>query len=297
VVYCKWPYTGKLLDLTQKTACNGLIKPPLIFKFLLPTCTLFGGDGRILDFFLLSSSATHCYLFFLSLLHFLVDVVPPDGDVPCLVQLFFPLDQAINYDGHELPLFTIQVTQLRDGVFLGFTYHAFSDGTAFWDFINAFAAIARARRRRSTRWSTAVDGSVRRFPRSTLGTTSSPVDEGCARVKAPGVRARVGSSGSRGARWWRTRTRSFGRVWRLVRRWQRSGWPTRTACLYPMKKGRSSHGAHDHGGRRSRVKPRRSTMGGRRRWGRHRPACPGHCRGSLASGWLRGGTRGIFGRR
>jgi hypothetical protein len=79
-----------------------------------------------------SSLATHCYLFFLSLPHFLADVVPPDGDVPRLDQLFFPLDHAINYDGHEFPLFAIQVTQLHDGVFLGFAYnHALSDGTAF----------------------------------------------------------------------------------------------------------------------------------------------------------------------
>ncbi|KAK3131369.1 hypothetical protein QOZ80_6AG0505530 [Eleusine coracana subsp. coracana] len=70
-------------------------------------------------------------------------------DVPIgLVQRFFPLDGAVNYDGHHVPLFVVQVTELlRDGaVFLGFAYnHALSDGTAFWDFINAWAHIARAR--------------------------------------------------------------------------------------------------------------------------------------------------------
>ncbi|GJN34408.1 hypothetical protein PR202_gb23064 [Eleusine coracana subsp. coracana] len=79
-----------------------------------------------------------------------VDVVPPDAndDVPaCLVRLFFPLNHAVNnFDGCELPLFAVQVTELRDGVFLGFAYnHALSDGTSFWAFINAWAEIARAR--------------------------------------------------------------------------------------------------------------------------------------------------------
>jgi hypothetical protein len=74
------------------------------------------------------------------------DVIPPDADVPLVVQSFFPLDGAVNYDGHEHPLFAIQVTELRDGFFVGFAYnHALSDGTAFWDFINAWARIARAR--------------------------------------------------------------------------------------------------------------------------------------------------------
>uniref|UniRef100_A0A0E0ME85 Acetyltransferase n=1 Tax=Oryza punctata TaxID=4537 RepID=A0A0E0ME85_ORYPU len=75
------------------------------------------------------------------------DVVPPDADVPCrLLHSFFPLQDAVNYDAHTLPLFVVQVTELNDGVFVGFVYnHALSDGTAFWDMVNAWAEIARAR--------------------------------------------------------------------------------------------------------------------------------------------------------
>ncbi|CAL5032680.1 unnamed protein product [Urochloa decumbens] len=69
---------------------------------------------------------------------------PPDADVPRLVRYFFPLDGAVNHDGHHLPLLAVQVTELADGVFLGFAYnHALSDGTAFWDFLNAWAGISR----------------------------------------------------------------------------------------------------------------------------------------------------------
>ncbi|TVU12947.1 hypothetical protein EJB05_46614, partial [Eragrostis curvula] len=76
----------------------------------------------------------------------IADVIPPDTDVPRVVQSFFPLDGAVNYDAHELPLFVVQVTELQDGVFVGFGYnHALSDGTAFWDFINTWAEIARAK--------------------------------------------------------------------------------------------------------------------------------------------------------
>nr|TKV93949.1 hypothetical protein SEVIR_9G263500v2 [Setaria viridis] len=48
------------------------------------------------------------------------DVILPDADVPRLVRSFFPLDEAINYDGHERPLFAVQITELADGVFVGF---------------------------------------------------------------------------------------------------------------------------------------------------------------------------------
>lgn len=76
----------------------------------------------------------------------IADVIPPDVDVPRVVQSFFPLDDAVNHDSHDLPLFVVQVTELADGVFVGFVYnHALSDGTAFWDFLNAWAEIARAR--------------------------------------------------------------------------------------------------------------------------------------------------------
>ncbi|KAL6861357.1 hypothetical protein ACP4OV_017057 [Aristida adscensionis] len=74
------------------------------------------------------------------------DVVVPDAVVPSVVRSFFPLDHAVNYDGHELPLFVAQVTELADGVFVAFVYnHALSDGTAFWDFLNAWAEAARSR--------------------------------------------------------------------------------------------------------------------------------------------------------
>ncbi|KQK20086.1 hypothetical protein BRADI_1g52367v3, partial [Brachypodium distachyon] len=77
----------------------------------------------------------------------IADVIPPDADVPRLVQSFFPLDGAVNHDGHELPLLAVQVTELAaDGaIFLGFAYnHALSDGTAFWAFLNAWAQTARS---------------------------------------------------------------------------------------------------------------------------------------------------------
>uniref|UniRef100_A0A8R7UZX3 Acetyltransferase n=2 Tax=Triticum urartu TaxID=4572 RepID=A0A8R7UZX3_TRIUA len=74
------------------------------------------------------------------------DVIPPDADVPSVVQYFFPLGDAVGYDGHELPLFVVQVTELVDGVFVGFVCnHALADGAALWDFLNAWAEIARAR--------------------------------------------------------------------------------------------------------------------------------------------------------
>jgi hypothetical protein len=76
----------------------------------------------------------------------IADVITRDADVPRVVHSFFPLNDAVGIDGHEFPLFTVQVTELADGVFVGFACnHALADGTAWWDFLNAWAEIARAR--------------------------------------------------------------------------------------------------------------------------------------------------------
>jgi hypothetical protein len=76
----------------------------------------------------------------------IADVIPQYVDVLPVVRSFFPMDDAVNYDGREQPLFVVQVTYLADGVFVGFAYnHALGDGTAFWDFLNAWAAIARSK--------------------------------------------------------------------------------------------------------------------------------------------------------
>ncbi|XP_051207810.1 protein ENHANCED PSEUDOMONAS SUSCEPTIBILITY 1-like [Lolium perenne] len=76
----------------------------------------------------------------------IADVIPHDADVPRVVQSFFPLDDAVGFDGHELPLFVVQVTELVDGVFVGFVCnHVLADGTALWVFLNDWARIARAK--------------------------------------------------------------------------------------------------------------------------------------------------------
>ncbi|XP_037442205.1 uncharacterized acetyltransferase At3g50280-like [Triticum dicoccoides] len=70
------------------------------------------------------------------------DVIPPDADVPDVVQYFFPMGDAVEHDGHELPLFVVQVTELDDGVFVGFVCnHVLADGAAPWDFLSAWAEM------------------------------------------------------------------------------------------------------------------------------------------------------------
>ncbi|XP_031120164.1 uncharacterized acetyltransferase At3g50280-like isoform X2 [Ipomoea triloba] len=65
-------------------------------------------------------------------------------DVPLIVQSFFDHDRAINHDGHGRSLLSIQVTELSDGVFLGFSMnHMVCDGTSFWNFLNTFSEIFR----------------------------------------------------------------------------------------------------------------------------------------------------------
>ncbi|KAL8128067.1 hypothetical protein AgCh_014858 [Apium graveolens] len=46
------------------------------------------------------------------------DIVLPTY-VPSVVHSFFDHDRAVVYDGHTMSLLTVQVTELRDGVFIG----------------------------------------------------------------------------------------------------------------------------------------------------------------------------------
>nr|XP_018906383.1 PREDICTED: BAHD acyltransferase DCR-like [Bemisia tabaci] len=73
-----------------------------------------------------------------------VDDVLCLGDVPDCVKGFFTYDEFVNYEGHSKPLAAVQVTELTDGVFIGFSInHAVMDGTSLWHFINTFAEITR----------------------------------------------------------------------------------------------------------------------------------------------------------
>ncbi|KAI3783455.1 hypothetical protein L1987_42538 [Smallanthus sonchifolius] len=65
------------------------------------------------------------------------DVTSPTH-VPDSVKAFF--DRTVSYDGHFKPILAVQVTELKDGVFVGFSVnHAVVDGTSLWNFINSFA--------------------------------------------------------------------------------------------------------------------------------------------------------------
>ncbi|KAE8100138.1 hypothetical protein FH972_018065 [Carpinus fangiana] len=66
-------------------------------------------------------------------------------DVPLVVQSFFDHDKALNYDGHTMPLLSIQITELKDGIFVGCSMnHCIVDGTSYWHFLNSWSEIFQA---------------------------------------------------------------------------------------------------------------------------------------------------------
>ncbi|KAL0017428.1 hypothetical protein SO802_004497 [Lithocarpus litseifolius] len=72
------------------------------------------------------------------------DILSPI-DVPSIVQSFFDHDRAVNHDGHTRPLLTVQVTELKDGIFIGCSMnHCIVDGTSYWHFFNAWSEIFQA---------------------------------------------------------------------------------------------------------------------------------------------------------
>lgn len=71
------------------------------------------------------------------------DILKPNY-VPPFVHSFFPLNKAKNYEGTSKPLLAVQVTELVDGIFIGFSInHAVVDGKSFWHFINSWSEISR----------------------------------------------------------------------------------------------------------------------------------------------------------
>ncbi|XP_050384783.1 uncharacterized acetyltransferase At3g50280 [Argentina anserina] len=71
------------------------------------------------------------------------DILSPNH-VPESVKDFFALDRTVSYTGHHNPILAVQVTELKDGVFIGCAVnHAVTDGTSFWNFFNTFAEVCR----------------------------------------------------------------------------------------------------------------------------------------------------------
>ncbi|KAH9624447.1 hypothetical protein KSS87_008877 [Heliosperma pusillum] len=70
------------------------------------------------------------------------DIISPTR-VPTIVGKLFDLgEEYINYDGHTKPLLSIQVTELVDGIFIGFTAnHCVVDGISFMHFLSMLSEI------------------------------------------------------------------------------------------------------------------------------------------------------------
>ncbi|KAK7268925.1 hypothetical protein RIF29_21635 [Crotalaria pallida] len=64
--------------------------------------------------------------------------------VPPILYSFFPCEGVKNYEGTSQPLLAVQVTELVDGIFIGFAInHVVADGRSFFHFINSWAEISR----------------------------------------------------------------------------------------------------------------------------------------------------------
>ncbi|EOA24026.1 hypothetical protein CARUB_v10017241mg [Capsella rubella] len=70
------------------------------------------------------------------------DILQPDGSVPCFLKHFFPGNGLRNCDGALEPLLVVQVTEMKDGVFICYCYnHLVADGVSMWDFFNTWCKI------------------------------------------------------------------------------------------------------------------------------------------------------------
>ncbi|CAA7056874.1 unnamed protein product [Microthlaspi erraticum] len=71
------------------------------------------------------------------------DVLEPEGgNVPGFIRSFFPANGVRSSEGISESLIAFQVTELKDGVFIGFGYnHMIADGSSFWSFFNTWSDI------------------------------------------------------------------------------------------------------------------------------------------------------------
>ncbi|XP_054824842.1 uncharacterized acetyltransferase At3g50280-like [Prosopis cineraria] len=64
--------------------------------------------------------------------------------VPSILHSFFPLGNFKNFEGTQVPLMAVQVTELVDGIFVACSMnHCLFDVKPAWDFWNAWAEISR----------------------------------------------------------------------------------------------------------------------------------------------------------
>ncbi|XP_010441191.1 PREDICTED: uncharacterized acetyltransferase At3g50280-like [Camelina sativa] len=69
---------------------------------------------------------------------------PADGHVPEFLKRFYPANGVRSCDCEEISdsLIAFQVTELKDGVFIGYGYnHIVADGISFWSFFNTWSEI------------------------------------------------------------------------------------------------------------------------------------------------------------
>ncbi|KAJ0604068.1 putative quinate O-hydroxycinnamoyltransferase [Helianthus annuus] len=77
-----------------------------------------------------------------------VDDILTPNDVPLVVQSFFDHHKAIDHDGHEQSLLSVQVTELIDGIFIGCSInHMVVDGASFWHFFNSWSEVFQSKRK------------------------------------------------------------------------------------------------------------------------------------------------------
>ncbi|ESW21058.1 hypothetical protein PHAVU_005G037900 [Phaseolus vulgaris] len=118
-------------------------------------------------------------------------------DTPSIFHSFFDHHKALNHDGHTMPLLSIQVTELLDGVFIGCSMnHSIADGTSFWNFFNTWSQIFQAQSQAESHEHDAPISHqpLRLFPNNSGPPISLPFkhhDEFIKRFEAPLLRERV----------------------------------------------------------------------------------------------------------
>ncbi|KAK7351633.1 hypothetical protein VNO77_11223 [Canavalia gladiata] len=181
------------------------------------------------------------------------DILSPI-DVPPIVQSFFDLDRALNHDGHTLPLLSIKVTELVDGVFIGCSMnHSMADGTSYWNFFNTWSEIFQAQAQAHQGQGNEYDIPIshqpihnRWFPNGCDPPTNLPFrhhDEFIARFEAPKLRERIFHFSAEciaklkakaNSEWNTTKISSFqslsALVWRSITRARRLPYEQKTSC-------------------------------------------------------------------
>jgi hypothetical protein len=135
-----------IYHLKQSLSSTLSFFPPLAGRLVITQHDEEEEEGNIASCFIICNNVGALFVHAKAENTTVSDIITPSNNyiVPSIVYSLFPLNGVKNWEATSKPILAVQVTELLDGLFIGFTInHLASDGKSFWHFINSWSQISR----------------------------------------------------------------------------------------------------------------------------------------------------------